>query len=47
MDELQATYKNKNPLVKFFSRLKIKIAIKIACLKKNDVIIDFGCGAGW
>lgn len=46
-DELNATYMNKNPLVKIFSRIKINIAIRMANLKKSDRILDFGCGAGW
>lgn len=47
MDNLQATYMNKNPFVRYFSRIKDGIAIKIADIKKNDKILDFGCGAGW
>ncbi len=47
MDNISSTYSNKNPLVRFFSRSKIKIALKIANLKKTDIILDFGCGAGW
>ncbi len=47
MDSLSATYLNKNPIVRIFSRNKIKLAIKIAGLKKTDLILDFGCGEGW
>jgi SAM-dependent methyltransferase len=47
MDELNATYLNKNPIIRGYSRLKVNIAIKLADLKKEDVILDFGCGAGW
>jgi len=46
-DDLFATYLNKNPIVRIFSRSKVKIALKIAELKKTDLILDFGCGAGW
>jgi len=27
--------------------MKVNIALKIAKLRKNDKILDFGCGAGW
>jgi hypothetical protein len=47
MDELKATYHNKNLLVRIFSKLKVLIAINFANLEKEDVILDFGCGAGW
>jgi len=46
-DNLSATYLSKNPIVRTFSKSKVKIAIKIANLKKADLILDFGCGAGW
>ena len=46
-DNLSATYLNKNPIVRIFSKSKIRIALKIANLKKTDLILDFGCGAGW
>ena len=46
-DDLSATYLNKNPIVRIFSRSKVKIALKIAELKKTDLILDFGCGEGW
>ena len=47
IDELKATYMHKNPLLRFFFRSKINIAIRLANLKKDDLILDFGCGAGW
>lgn len=47
VDELNATYLNKNPLIRLFFRTKVNIAIKIADLRKTDKILDFGCGAGW
>ncbi len=46
-DELRATYNHKNPLLRWFFRKKIEIAIRLARLKRVDVILDFGCGAGW
>jgi 2-polyprenyl-3-methyl-5-hydroxy-6-metoxy-1,4-benzoquinol methylase len=46
-DELSSTYLNKNPLIRIFSRSKAKLALKIASLKKTDMILDFGCGEGW
>jgi len=46
-DELRAAYMNKNPLVRLFSKMKVNLAIRLAGLKKNDLILDFGCGAGW
>lgn len=47
VDKLDATYLNKNIFVRIFSRTKINLAIKLAKLKKEDLILDFGCGAGW
>ena len=46
-DESTASYYNKNPLVRYFFRFKSNLAIRMANLKKNDIILDFGCGAGW
>lgn len=47
VDELKATYMHRNPLVRWFFRTKVNIAIKLAKLDKRDIILDFGCGAGW
>jgi len=44
---LENTYENKNLLTRTYFRQKVEAAIKIAELKKEDVILDFGCGAGW
>ncbi len=46
-NKLENTYESKNLLVKTYFRYKINSAIKIARLKKSDVILDFGCGGGW
>ncbi|KKN48146.1 hypothetical protein LCGC14_0655900 [marine sediment metagenome] len=40
-------HEHKNPIVKLFFRLKFAIAIRYADLKKDDLILDFGCGDGW
>lgn len=47
IDDLKATYLNKNIFIRIFSRTKINLAIKTADLKKQEVILDFGCWAGW
>ena len=36
-----------NPLIRYFFRIKLRIAIKLVRLKKDDVILDFGCGGKW
>ena len=46
-DEIKSTYLNKNFFIREFSRKKISIALKLADLKKEDFILDFGCGEGW
>jgi hypothetical protein len=47
MNKLEHTYLNKNLIVRLFSKLKVNLAVKIAKLKKSDLILDFGCGSGW
>jgi SAM-dependent methyltransferase len=44
---LENTYENKNLLTRTYFKQKIEAAIRIAKLKKEDIILDFGCGAGW
>lgn len=44
---LENTYESKNILTRVYFRLKINSAIRMAKLKKSDVILDFGCGGGW
>lgn len=46
MDDLNTTYKHKNPLVRKFFNIKLNKAIKFADLKQDDLILDFGCGSG-
>jgi cyclopropane fatty-acyl-phospholipid synthase-like methyltransferase len=44
---LENTYENKNFLTRTYFIKKVDAAIKFAGLKKEDLILDFGCGAGW
>ncbi|MCL5018800.1 MAG: class I SAM-dependent methyltransferase [Candidatus Pacearchaeota archaeon] len=44
---LENTYESKNLLTRLYFRKKIDATIKLANLKKEDIILDFGCGAGW
>ncbi len=44
---LENTYESKSPITRIYFRKKIDAAIKLAGLKKDDIILDFGCGAGW
>jgi len=46
-NKLDGTYENKNLLTRFYFRWKINCAIKLGNLKKEDIILDFGCGGGW
>jgi len=46
-NKLENTYESRNFLTKIYFRMKINSAIKMAKLKKEDVILDFGCGGGW
>lgn len=46
-NKLEDTYEDKNPLTRFYFRTKVWLAIRIAKLKKEDIILDFGCGGGW
>lgn len=45
-EENKDWHNNPNPLVRLFYKLKFKIAIFYANLKKGDTILDFGCGIG-
>ncbi len=44
---LENTYESKNLLTSIYFRRKINASIRIAKLRKEDIILDFGCGAGW
>ena len=46
-NKLEDTYESKNLLTRTYFQMKIWLAIKLAKLKKTDVILDFGCGGGW
>ena len=41
------TYESKNLIIGTYFKIKVWLAIKLAKLKKTDVILDFGCGGGW
>ena len=41
------TYNSNNLITKVYFRTKIMTAIKLANLKKEDIILDYGCGGGW
>jgi len=44
---LENTYENKNLLTRTYFKQKVEAAIRLAKLKKEDIILDFGCGDGW
>jgi hypothetical protein len=44
---LENTYDSQNFITKIYFRQKIDATIRLAELKKEDIILDFGCGAGW
>lgn len=46
-NKLENTYESRNLLTKIYFRMKVNSAIKMAKLRKEDVILDFGCGGGW
>ena len=46
-NRLENTYESPSFLVKTYFRWKINTSIWLANLKKDDVILDFGCGGGW
>lgn len=46
-NKLENTYESKNLITRVYFRWKINKAIKLAKLKKEDIILDFGCGDGW
>jgi hypothetical protein len=41
------TVLHKNPIVRFYFRLKFNKIKRFAGIKKNDLILDFGCGDKW
>ena len=44
---LENTYNSSNLITKIYFRWKVMTAIKLADLKKDDIILDYGCGDGW
>lgn len=46
-NKLEDTYEDSNILTRTYFRTKVWIAIRLARLKKSDIILDFGCGGGW
>lgn len=44
---LENTYNSSNLITKIYFRWKVMTAIKLANLKKDDIILDYGCGDGW
>lgn len=44
---LENTYESPNIITRTYFKIKIWFAIKIAKLKKEKIILDFGCGGGW
>lgn len=46
-NKLEDTYDSKNLITKIYFRWKMNKLIRLAKLKKTDIILDFGCGGGW
>ena len=46
-NKLENTYESSNILTRTYFKTKVWLAIKIAKLKKEEIILDFGCGGGW
>lgn len=46
-NRLEDTYDSGSWITKNYFRSKVYVAIKLAGLKKDDIILDFGCGGGW
>jgi len=46
-NRLEDTYESPNIITRIYFRTKVWLAIKIAKLKKDEIILDFGCGGGW
>jgi len=44
---LSNTYESGSLIAKIYFRWKVMTAIKLAGLKKKDIILDYGCGDGW
>jgi 2-polyprenyl-3-methyl-5-hydroxy-6-metoxy-1,4-benzoquinol methylase len=46
-NRLEDTYESPNIITRTYFRTKVWLAVKIARLKKDEIILDFGCGGGW
>jgi len=46
-NKLEDTYESKSFITRIYFRWKVDKAIELANLKKEDIILDFGCGGGW
>jgi len=46
-NKLENTYESSNIITRTYFKTKVWLAIKIARLKKKEIILDFGCGGGW
>lgn len=46
-NKLENTYESGSLIAKIYFRWKVMTAIKLAGLKKDDLILDYGCGDGW
>ena len=46
-NKLENTYDSKSLITRIYFRWKMDKVIRLAKLKKSDVILDFGCGGGW
>jgi hypothetical protein len=44
---LENTYESESLITRTYFRTKVWLAIRLARLKKQDIILDFGCGGGW
>ena len=46
-NKLENTYESPNIITRTYFKTKVWLAIKIARLKRKEIILDFGCGSGW
>jgi len=46
-NRLENTYESDSLIARWYFRSKVYTAIKLAGLKKEEDILDFGCGGGW
>ena len=46
-NKLENTYESPNIITRTYFKTKVWFAIKIAKLKRGEIILDYGCGSGW